>query len=308
MKIWKFLFASGALAATEAQTTCFTSVVVAGTTNNCEGLYADEGTCTTTCSDGGTIAHTCQCHDGSGTLLSDCIWESVPGASCLVDYHRIDFDVSYTAVGSTNIQTTHEALLDTYFKSILDSSDAGSASVTISDWSETANSANTDVTCKVTIKFDAAVTSAGWLDVAMNDGTGTVSADAFDFSTISTALDTSLTATNIDGTSTVAYEKILASNPAAATDLLRTVDAKETVLAEITDKKSEITTQTNLKTSKETERDDLQDDVDDLENDKTTKTSTKSGLETSKSTKEDDLTDATALVTAKQAEIDTVLG
>ena len=308
MKIWKFLFASGALAATEAQTTCFTSVVVAGTTNDCEGLYADEGTCTTTCSDGGTIAHTCQCHDGSGNLLSDCIWESTAAGSCLVDYHRIDFDVSYTAVGSTNIQTTHEALLDTYFKSILDSSPEGSASVTISDWSETANGSNTDVTCKVTIKFDAAVTSYGWLDVAMYDGTSTVSGDAFDFSTISTALDTSLTATNIDGTSTVSYEKILASNPAAATDLLRTVDAKETVLAEITDKKTEKTTQETLKQDKTTERDNLQDDIDDLEDDKTTKTTTKTGLETDKSDKEDDLTDATALVTAKQAEIDTVLG
>ena len=308
MKIWQFLFASGALAATEAQTTCFTSVVVAGTTNDCEGLYADEGTCTTTCSDGGTIAHTCQCHDGSGALLTDCIWNSVPAGTCLVDYHRIDFDVSYTAIGSTSIQTTHEALLETYFKSILDSSPEGSASVTISDFSETPNSANTDVTCKVTIKFDAAVTAAGWLDVALNDGTGTVSGDAFDFSTISTNLDTSLTTANIDGTSTVAYEKILASNPAAATDLLREVDAKETVLAEITDKKTEKTNQENLKNAKILERDNLQDDVDDLKNDKTTKTSTKTDLQSTKSDKEDDLFDATVLVIDKQGEIDTVLG
>ena len=301
MKIWKFLFAPCALAATEAQTTCLTSVVVAGTTNDCRGLYGDEGTCTTTCPDGGTIAHTCQCHDNSGNLLSDCIWESVPGASCIVDYHRLDFDVSYTAVGNTNIQTTHEALIETYFKSILYDSPEGWASVTISDWSETANSANTDVTCKVTIKFDAAVTSAGWRDVKMN-------LYCYDFDGISSSLAGFLTASNIDGTSTVAYEKILASNPAGATDLLRTFDAKERLLVIITDKVTEKTKQGYLKTAFQDEKQDAEEDIVWLEGLKTEEMDKISGLETTKSSKEAELTDATALVTEKQSEIDTVLG
>ena len=305
MKIWQFLFASGALATTptEAQTTCFTSVSVPGATNDCVGLYGDEGTCTTTCgTSGGTIAHKCECHDTSGALLANCKWDSTPAGTCLVDYHRIDFDVAYTAAGQTTIQATHEPLLEAYFKTLVDSSE--SFSVVISDFKETASSTNTAVTCKVTIRFDDTVTSSGWADVAMNGAT----AAAYDFTAVSTGLDTSLTATNIVGTSTVSYEKILASNPDAATDLLREVDAKEHVLATITEKKDEKTVQETLKTTREGEKTTLEGEINTLKSDKSTKTTTKTTLETSKTTKTGELAAAKQLVTDKQGEIDVVLG
>ena len=311
MKIWQFLFASGALATTptEAQTTCFTSVTVPGATNDCVGLYGDEGTCTTTCgTSGGTIAHKCECHDTSGALLANCQWESTATGSCLVDYYRIDFDVAYTASGQTTIQATHEPLLEAYFKTIVDP--AESFSVVISDFKETASSTNTAVTCKVTIRFDDAVTQYKWLDVGMYDlsASAPVNADAFDYTAVSTGLDTSLTATNIVGTSTVSYEKILASNPDAATDLLREVDAKEHVLATITEKKTEKTDQETLKTTREGEKTTLEGEINTLKSDKSTKTTTKTTLETSKTTKTGELAAAKQLVTDKQGEIDVVLG
>ena len=303
MKIWQFLFASGALATTPtaAQTTCFTSVAIAGAGNNCEGLYGDEGTCATTCSNGGTISHKCQCHDGQGGLLQNCKWDNTPAGSCTVDYHRIDFDVAYLAVGTTTIKATHEPILETYFKSIVDPSEA--FSVVITGFTETPNSGNTDVTCKVTIKFDDTVTPSGWAAVDMNGATGA----AYNFATVSTGLDSSLTVSKIIGTSSVSYEKVLASNPDAATDLLREVDAKEHVLKTITTKKAEKQTQENLRGSKNIEKSNLQKDINQLQkSDKTTKTNTRNSLESTKTTKQGELNAATGLVTAKQGEIDAV--
>ena len=306
MKIWKFLFASGALATTPtaAQTTCFTAPSVAGATNNCVGLYGDEGTCKTTCSNGGNITHKCQCHNAQGVLLQNCKWDSTPGTqsnACTVDYLRIDFDVAYKAVGTTTIKATHEPLLTTYFKTLVATSE--SFSVAITGFTETVSSGNTDVKCKVTIRFDDKVTPSGWAAVNMNGGkTGAT----YNFATVSTGLNTSLGASKIVGTSTVSYEKVMAANPNAATDLLREVDAKEHVLATITTKKTEKSTQESLKTTKTTEKTTLQGQINQLKSSKSTKTTTKNGLGTTKTSKQGELNTAKGKVTAKQAEIDAV--
>ena len=75
------------------------------------------------------------------------------------------------------------------------------------------------------------------------------------YTAVSTGLDTSLTATHIVGTSTVSYEKILASNPDAAkekpiTELNGKIAAQD---VDIAAKKTEIDGQKTDKAGKETE-------------------------------------------------------
>ena len=273
MKLWKCLAVSKMIAATSVATTCWDLPVYPGlgiSASSCtdNGLTADTGTCSTTCTSG-TIDHTCACSGGS------CSWTNTAN-NCMSTYQvkvfEVVWDVSTPGDAAVFETTASASLIDVFTQWIAqeEASNVDKVLIEIDDFDIVASGgtgrrkretvrqrrSTSTVTAKVTVRYDEQ--QAGF------------TYDAADYTALPAfieAKDATITATS--GTVTTTLSIIEAEftdspdNPApnmadAKTVVLATLDQLDTdintIKADIVDIEAEIA-------DLEAEEDDLEADI-----------------------------------------------
>lgn len=273
MKLWKCLAVSKMIAATSVAETCWDLPVYPGlgvAASSCtdNGLTADTGTCSTTCTSG-TIDHTCNCQDAGGNIVA-CTWTNTAN-NCMSEYQVKVFEVVWsvsTPADAATFETTVSASLIDIFTAWIAQEEADNVDkvfIEIDDFDIAANRrkreavrqrrSTSTVTAKVTVRYDEQQTSFTY-----------AAADYADLPAFIEAEDSTITASSGSVTTTLSViEAEFTDSP--DNPVPNMADAKTVVLATLAELNGDISVAKAEVADLETEISDMEDEKDALQAD-----------------------------------------